>query len=574
LEERLPSELEHLKARAEELARSAVGRPEARRARRLADRLDAGRFAIAVVGEFKRGKSTLVNALLGEAVLPTGVLPLTAIATELTFGEPVAVVEFLDGHAESIPRDELATYVTEAGNPSNVRGVARVEVRGPWSLLEPGVVLVDTPGLASLYQHNTEAGRAALLDADGAIVVLSADAPLSEAEHDLLEVLRDRRARTFFVVNKADHLGAADLAAVRAFVSETITDLLGSFVNVFAVDARSALAPVSSGRLDPSAGIEFFELKSEIWRFISDDLVTARVFSARNELARLGNALSEAIGIEQAARHMAAEDLAQLVQRFGDEAARQRQGFEDDRTLLARDVAVLLDDVGARLSQFAGQGSRQYRPALADIAASAPRSLLSVDLRRGVETAVERAFEDLRRTELAKVETSWNELAGRFRGRVQGRVDAARQAAANLFEVPLPRLEIPQLAAQRDRFSFLFIHVGSTTEPLSRVASRLVPSRWARRRALSHAEAELVTEFDKHAGRARWDLAQRLEGARFELEKAMRRALDESIEAIAEAADRARQRQSRTQAERERDDQQARQLERLGAELRALAGTT
>lgn len=570
----MPSELEDLKARAEELARSAGGRPEALRARRLAERLGAGRFVIAVVGEFKRGKSTLVNALLGEAVLPIGVLPLTAIATELTFGEPAAGVEFLDGHEESIRRDEIATYVTEEGNPNNVRGVARVKVRGPWSLLEPGVVLVDTPGLASLYQHNTEAGRAALLDADGAIVVLSADAPLSEQEHDLLEILRDRRARTFFVINKADHLGPDDLVTVREFVGKTITDVLGSFVNVFAVDARSALAGISSGGLDRSVGIEFFDLKTELLRFISDDLVAARAMSARNELVRLGNALSEAISIEQAARQMAANDLARLVQRFGNEAAQQRQGFEDDRTLLARDVAAILDEVGGRLSQFAREGPKQYRPALAGIATSAPRSLLSDDLRQAVEAAVERAFEDLRRTELAKVEHGWNELAARFRGRVQDRVDAARQAAASLFDVPLPRLEIPQLAARPERFSFLFVHVGSTTEPLSRAASRLVPSRWARRRALAHAEAELVAEFDKHAGRARWDLAQRLEGARFELEKAMRVELDESIEAIIEAADRARRWQARTQSERERDDQQARQLERLGAELGALADTT
>lgn len=133
----MASELEELKGKADELARCASDRPEGVRAHLLAERLAAGRFLVAVVGEFERGKSTLVNALVAEPVLPTGVLPLTAVATDLAFGEPAAAVKFLDGHIEAISRDQIASYVTEAGNPGNGRRVARVEVRGSWGLLEP-----------------------------------------------------------------------------------------------------------------------------------------------------------------------------------------------------------------------------------------------------------------------------------------------------------------------------------------------------------------------------------------------------------------------------------------------------
>lgn len=127
----MASDLEALQAKAEELARLADGRPEAPTARRLAERLQAGRFLIAVVGEFKRGKSTLVNALVGKPVLPTGVLPLTAVAVELGFGEPAATVVHLDGRREAISRDRVAAYVTESGKPGErlgggARGAARV----------------------------------------------------------------------------------------------------------------------------------------------------------------------------------------------------------------------------------------------------------------------------------------------------------------------------------------------------------------------------------------------------------------------------------------------------------------
>lgn len=88
----------------------------------------------------------------------------------------------------------VAHYVTQERNPGNDLRVRRVELRGRWPLLEPGVVLVDTPGIGSVHGHNTEAARAALADADGAVLVLSADAPLSQQERVLLTTLVERRA--------------------------------------------------------------------------------------------------------------------------------------------------------------------------------------------------------------------------------------------------------------------------------------------------------------------------------------------------------------------------------------------
>src|SRR6266508_3705901 len=149
---------------------------------------------------------------------------------------------------------EVADYVTEERNPGNVRRVARVEIRGRWPLLASGVVLVDTPGIGSLYGHNTAAARAALLDADGAVVVLSADDPVSEQERELLVVLAERRSPTYFVLNKADHLGAGDLDQVRRFVDEVICDQFGGKVHVF---ARQALRIALAGRGCDEDGVDF-----------------------------------------------------------------------------------------------------------------------------------------------------------------------------------------------------------------------------------------------------------------------------------------------------------------------------
>ena len=126
----------------------------------LRDRLDAARLRVLVAGEAKRGKSTLINALLGCAVLPTGVTPLTAVATTVRYGDdPHAEVRFADGHQEKQPLSALPDLVTERGNPANRRRIAAATVYLDAPLLADGVELVDTPGTGSVFAWDTAAAH-------------------------------------------------------------------------------------------------------------------------------------------------------------------------------------------------------------------------------------------------------------------------------------------------------------------------------------------------------------------------------------------------------------------------------
>jgi Dynamin family len=135
----------------------------------LRDRLDAARLRVLVAGEAERGKSTLINALLGRSVLPAGVIPLTAVATTVRYGDdPRAEVRFADGHDEKQPLTALPDLVAERGNPGNKRRVAAVTVYLDAPVLAGGVELVDTPGAGSVFAWDTAAAHEALETMDAA----------------------------------------------------------------------------------------------------------------------------------------------------------------------------------------------------------------------------------------------------------------------------------------------------------------------------------------------------------------------------------------------------------------------
>ena len=107
--------------------------------RQLARRVNEGRFFVACVGQFKRGKSTLLNALVGEPVLPTGIVPVTAVPTVLRYGNARSARVLIDGRWRDIQSEHLSMYVSEELNPENAKQVGGVEVFLPSPPLASGM---------------------------------------------------------------------------------------------------------------------------------------------------------------------------------------------------------------------------------------------------------------------------------------------------------------------------------------------------------------------------------------------------------------------------------------------------
>jgi GTP-binding protein EngB required for normal cell division len=205
----------------------------------LAARVSEGRFYVALVGQFKRGKSTLINALIREPVLPVGFTPVTAVPTVVRYGEQLrARVRVQDHPWQEVPAAELKIYVSEEHNPENTKRVTAVEAFVPSPLLSSGMCLVDTPGLGSVFAGNTAATEDFIPHIDAALVVVGADPPLAGEELALVEAVARNVRDVIVVINKADRASDDERAAASGFTSTLLEKRLERPVGpVFEVSA-------------------------------------------------------------------------------------------------------------------------------------------------------------------------------------------------------------------------------------------------------------------------------------------------------------------------------------------------
>ena len=206
-----------------ELAQELGAEPVAEEARELAARVSEGRFYVACVGQFKRGKSTLLNALVGHEVVPTGFVPVTAVPTVIRFGDVLhARIRMRDGSWQDVAMSDLKDYVTEELNPENRKHVDGAEVFVPSPLLSSGMCFVDTPGLGSVFTGNTATTQAFIPHIDAALVVVGADPPIAGEELVLVEAVGKQVQDLILVINKSDRTSDPERAAAAKFTRDIL----------------------------------------------------------------------------------------------------------------------------------------------------------------------------------------------------------------------------------------------------------------------------------------------------------------------------------------------------------------
>ncbi len=192
------------------------------------------RFNIAVLGNIKRGKSTLINTLLGRSddtlspidwkVCTGGIVHyINTDSDEKQRGRECADVYFKDGRVvEDIDLADIGDYIREENNPENRKGISRVMVYGDFPRLHE-CCLVDTPGANAVVEHHGELVFDFLPHADAIIMTTMASQPLGDADQQILrELSKDRQKRIFYLVTKIDNENEADRDTILRHVSTEI----------------------------------------------------------------------------------------------------------------------------------------------------------------------------------------------------------------------------------------------------------------------------------------------------------------------------------------------------------------
>jgi small GTP-binding protein len=555
----LAAALDDLSALADQRGRAALAE--------LHDRLRQRRLRVLVAGEAKRGKSTLINALLGRQVLPSGVTPLTALATAVRYGRHEGVTAALrDGRSESYPVSALDDLVTERGNPGNRRGLASVTVTVDAPLLAHGVELVDTPGTGSVYTHNTAEAELALETMDAAVFVLTADPPVSASERDLMSRVARLSVSMFVVLNKADYLSAdasprrgsvdgslghrhSELAEALEFTARVAAEAAGRPVRLYPLSARAALTACGD------TGFTAFAAD------FADYLDSGRTSDLRQSVAahaqRLAHSLRDEADLTRRAAQLRTGDASGRVEAFRERLAAVGVRRQDAADVAAAESARLLTALNDAAEQATKVAAGRVRGDIDARLAGELQSAPAADIERAgrarlAELAVAEA-EAWRQDQTLRLEEGLARLDERLAGELRAELDAVRETAAGLLGLALAVPGLGDRLVPDLRFFYAAGDQAGQTELLAGAIRRRLPGEAGRRRAREYLRREAVDLVPQQIGRARADLQCRLAEATrrlirdvearytestLRLENALRAAAAQRHASAAEAAER------------------------------------
>ena len=505
----------------------------------LAQRTSEGRFYVACIGQFKRGKSTLLDALLADRVLPTGVLPITAVPTVVRHGlSRSARVRFQGGTWVDIPPEDLMQYVSEDLNPENKKNVAGVEVFSPSPLLIQGMCFVDTPGLGSVFAGNTAATQAFVPHIDAAIVVVGADPPISGEELALVEEVGKHVHDLIVVMNKADRTSEEDREIAKSFTNEILEKRLQRPVGrIYEISAQE--------RLENRGPLRDWELLVEDLEKLERESGRSLVRNAGERgLRRLSEELLTIIAEEREALLRPIEESERRIRDLRQTIAEADRSLRDVRYLFMAEEHHLSDMFLEQRKQFLAEVLPRVKAEFAEGLKALPRHYgpkFRRDAMRTAQAVAQRHVQPWLEAEQTAAEAEYRNVASRFVG------------IGNEFLRKLSASGVPELARMpnaldsekgfrvpsRFRFEEL-LRVSMPASPLRYLADVLLGAV----RAFPVIERE-AREFLDHlvemnSARVQSDVVNRVQESRGQLELEIRKLLHEVSHIAERALDRAR----------------------------------
>jgi GTPase Era involved in 16S rRNA processing len=527
--------LDRLAAMAEQLGEGSVSVD----VRQLAARINEGRFFVACVGQFKRGKSTLLDAFVGEPILPTGVVPVTTVPTVLRYGEARTARVLIDTRWRTIRPEDLPQYVSEELNPENSKQVAGVEVFLPSPLLASGMCLVDTPGIGSVFSGNTETTKDFIPQIDAAILVVGADPPISGEEVALIEAVAANVDEILIVLNKIDRVSATERQQASEFATKVLEDRLKRPVGqIYEVSALN--------RLNNSSDADDWNNLIENLKLLASKSGQAMTRSAAERgLRRFSASLQRSIDERVRALKEPITNSEQRIANLRQTVSQAEQSLRDLGALFSAEQMRLGMTLLGRRKEFlkqilpiAGEEFKHETSAVATrFGPSRRRELMAI-----AQTVARRHVMPWLDTEETQAEELYGAVTQRFVNLVNGLLQRiSEEQAADFSHLP-KSLDAEHGFRTRSRFFFHdMITIAQPASPLlysfDAVMGALHIRRWMEKDAANFLEQLL----DTNASRVQGDVEQRVVESRLRLESDVRRLLREVSASAEQALSKARE---------------------------------
>lgn len=510
----------------------------------LKDKIERNTFNLVVVGQFKRGKTTLINALLGSDFLPVAVVPLTSIVTVVTYGrELTAEVHYNDGKTETINPQDIAQFVTEKNNPKNIKNVHEVVITYPSEYLSDGVRLIDTPGVGSIYQHNTDVAYEYLPQADAAIFLLSVDQPLSQAELEFLKDVKQYSHKIFFLLNKADHLSEKDLKESLEFSASALKDALSSDVKIFPISAKLALEGKVKNQEELFKQSGLREFSAELDKFLHTEKGKVLILSALNNLLRIISHAIFKLELEYKSLSLPLEDLQSKIATF--ELKRQ------ETLIQKQDFDILLDgEIQRLLRQMLDEDITKFRKELIkqaedrlEVEFQNQRHLqpkaLKLALEQAVANEVRQALNVWRAKEDDRLAKAFEAICKRFVLKIDEAVDTLLKFSSELFEIPFEAIHAEAFWHAKSNFYYRFKEQPGSIEMVASSITLALPKFIADKIILKNTKEYLVRIIDLQLARAGNDFEERTNKSKLAFRWEMLQRIEATLEGITTAVQKA-----------------------------------
>lgn len=479
------------------------------------EQLIANCFNLVILGQFKRGKTTLINSLIGKEILPSSVVPLTSIVTILKYGEEVScLVSMEDGNEKKICIEELSDYVTEKGNPKNIRGVRCARIGYPSPFLEKGILLVDTPGVGSTFLHNTETTYEFLDHLDAALFLMSADVPISQVEKELLDTIKGSTQKIFFVLNKIDNLTPKEIEEIAAFNKQVLEEMGFTVQEIWPISAREALKAKTANNDVQLSQTGLLNLEDALGSFLSVEKGKIVLNTTISKTTRVISQKLSQIAIEKRTMEASGEELENKINTFHQLVANLKQDREDMKYLLKGESDKLCFRVEEMLKILEEKETPRIKQCLTDFYEKNPDlnpTVLRDEMQKAIRDEIVRGFDAFRKDTEKVISNNIQETFSRFTKRSNNIINEFKTAAEILFEVSMEQCEFSvELARDTGFYYMVQEYTAPTEEEVKSILRAFLPKSLSRKMVLNEMMERVSSDVGRNCGRTRSDLTTRI----------------------------------------------------------------